>query len=102
MYNKHRYISIRTLDSLRLGLLRFAFGGPLLLLLLQLALFQSLDLHVFHVGHKGAPQHAEEADEDHLVAGGHEGKVDRLHARPIDDAHLVRVPELLLDLQPNY
>lgn len=54
---------------------------------------------MFHVGQKAAPDHAEEADENHLIAGPNKGKVDCLHDWPVDHSHLPGVPEFVAYLK---
>lgn len=57
-----------------------------------------MQLQELDVGQKRGPAHAEEGGEDDLVPRRHEGEVHRLHARPINNAHLVGVQEFIADL----
>jgi len=57
-----------------------------------------MQLEELDVGQEGGPTHAEEGGEYDLVPRRHEGEVHRLHAGPINNAHLVGVQEFIADL----
>jgi len=57
-----------------------------------------VQLQELDVGQEGGPAHAEEGGKHDLVSRRNKGEVHRLHAGPINNAHLVGVQEFIADL----
>lgn len=58
-----------------------------------------MQLQEFHIGQERGPAHAEKGGENYLISGRNKGKVNCLHAGPINNADLVGIQELIANLQ---
>lgn len=58
-----------------------------------------MHLQEFHIGQERSPAHAEERGEDDLIPRRDEGEIHRLHAGPINNAHLIGIQKFIANLQ---
>lgn len=58
-----------------------------------------MHLQEFHIGQERSPAHAEERGEDDLIPRWDEGEIHRLHAGPINNAHLIGIQKFIANLQ---